>query len=254
MSTATEGGHYYEALTGLPKYTVIGKNGKERATTLRDARTLNLVPSVTTISKMMDKPGLNNWREKQILLAALTLPRIEGETDDAFADRVLADAQAQAKQARDNGTAVHGAIELYCQGKAWDAKYDAHVAAVSKTLSELGIAHADMRPEKSFAHALRYGGKVDLHTTNVVVDFKTKDRIEDGKKYAYDEHCIQLAAYRFGFELPLNAPCYNLFIGVQDAKVVVHEWSQQDLLWGQSVFFGLLDVWKRVNRFGEYSE
>jgi hypothetical protein len=45
---ATSGGHWY-GLDGTPRYTITGKNGKERNTTLRDARVMNLVPSVTTI-------------------------------------------------------------------------------------------------------------------------------------------------------------------------------------------------------------
>jgi hypothetical protein len=36
-----ESGHWYCAVTGQPRYTTIGKNGKERNTTLRDAKTDN---------------------------------------------------------------------------------------------------------------------------------------------------------------------------------------------------------------------
>ena len=43
-----EGGHWYTR-TGAPMYTVKGANGKERNTTLRDARKYDLVPLVTTI-------------------------------------------------------------------------------------------------------------------------------------------------------------------------------------------------------------
>ena len=47
-----ESGHWYTR-GGEPAYTVTGKNGKERNTTLRDARTMNLVPSVTTVLKVL---------------------------------------------------------------------------------------------------------------------------------------------------------------------------------------------------------
>ena len=69
---ASESQHWYDR-QGNPMYTVIGKNGKERNTTLRDARTMNLVPSVTTILNVAAKPALNVWLQRQVLMAALTL-------------------------------------------------------------------------------------------------------------------------------------------------------------------------------------
>ena len=62
---ASESNHWYTR-DGVPRYTVIGKNGKERATTLRDARTENLVPSVTTVLNVAAKPALTQWLQKQI--------------------------------------------------------------------------------------------------------------------------------------------------------------------------------------------
>ena len=45
----SEAGHWYDR-AGEPMYTIIGANGKERNTNLRDAKSLGLVPSVTTVS------------------------------------------------------------------------------------------------------------------------------------------------------------------------------------------------------------
>ena len=67
---ASESQHWYDR-QGNPMYTVIGKNGKERNTTLRDARTMNLVPSVTTILNVAAKPALNVWLQRQVLMACL---------------------------------------------------------------------------------------------------------------------------------------------------------------------------------------
>ena len=55
----SESGHWYTQ-EGEPMYTIIGANGKERNTTLRDAKKENLVPSVTTILGMIAKPSLEN--------------------------------------------------------------------------------------------------------------------------------------------------------------------------------------------------
>jgi len=60
----SESTHWYDQ-NGDPAYTIIGKNGKERNVTLRDARELNLVPSVTTIIGVAAKPSLENWKIDQ---------------------------------------------------------------------------------------------------------------------------------------------------------------------------------------------
>ena len=62
-------GHWYSK-DGSPRYTIEGKTGV-RATTLRDARKHDLVPSVTTILNLLAKPGLDNWKQEQVLLSAL---------------------------------------------------------------------------------------------------------------------------------------------------------------------------------------
>src|SRR5436190_23373532 len=48
------------------------------ASTLRDARKLGLLPSVTNILGVITKPELTAWLQEQAVLAALTLPRLEG--------------------------------------------------------------------------------------------------------------------------------------------------------------------------------
>ncbi len=80
---ATAAGHWY-ALDGSPCYTIVGRNGRERPTTLRDARKLGLVPSVTGIIKMMAAPGLEAWKANELLMAALTAPAWTGGSEAAW--------------------------------------------------------------------------------------------------------------------------------------------------------------------------
>jgi hypothetical protein len=102
---ATQAGHWY-ALNGEPRYTIKGANGRERNTTLADARKLQLVPSVTTIIRMAAAPALEKWKRDQVLLAALTLPRRDGEPEADWLRRVEQDSQEQGKQAAERGTAI----------------------------------------------------------------------------------------------------------------------------------------------------
>ena len=107
---AAESGHWYSA-DGSPAYQIEAKNGNLRAVTLRDARKLNLYPSVTTIIRSAAAPGLEAWKTKQAVLAALTLPRQPEETDESFVGRVLVDGREQARKAAELGTNIHAAIE-----------------------------------------------------------------------------------------------------------------------------------------------
>ena len=108
---ASESTHWYTK-EGTPAYTTIGKTG-ERPTTLRDARKLGLLPSVTTIIGMLSKAGLDTWKQQQVLLAALTLPRLPDEPESEWLARVMQDSKAQGREAADRGTAIHAVIQGY---------------------------------------------------------------------------------------------------------------------------------------------
>jgi hypothetical protein len=197
MIIAKESGHWYD-MDGKPMYTIVGANGKERNTTLRDARKLNLVPSVTSIMSVAAKPGLEIWKRNQLLMAALTLPKIDGESLDEYSLRIAADAEEQGKKARETGTEIHGLIESgFVTGEP-----NPYYTAVREWL-DLAYPGEAWSSEKSFASKLGYGGKCDLHSSKVVVDYKTKDFAEDAdsKKFVYDEHGMQLSAYGHGYGL-----------------------------------------------------
>jgi len=74
--------HWYQR-DGRPLHTVLSAKGEPRPTTLRDARKLNLLPSVTNILGIIAKPELTAWLQEQAVMAALTLPRLPGETESA---------------------------------------------------------------------------------------------------------------------------------------------------------------------------
>jgi len=79
---------------------------------VRDARKLGLLPSVTNVLSVINKPELVEWKMTQAVLAALTLPRMDGEDLGVFAKRVVEDAQSQVKGAAEFGSAFHAGAEL----------------------------------------------------------------------------------------------------------------------------------------------
>jgi hypothetical protein len=250
VARAAESNHWY-AKDGKPTYSVIGANGKERSTTLRDARKMGLIPSVTTIIKSAASPGLEVWKLNQMMLAALTLPRVDNEPEEEFIARIQRDSKEHAKMAAERGTAVHTAVESMYSG-VMHAEFADHQAGVYREIEkEFGVT--EFQPEKSFAHELGFGGKLDLYTPNyqdrgLVLDIKTKEFSDPEKVAGYDEHMMQLAAYRVGVDLP-NADCANVFVSVTvPGLVVINKWSQEDLARGWAMFQGLLNYWQAKNQ------
>lgn len=242
---ASESQHWYTR-TGEPAYTTTNKEGHRRPTTLRDARKLGLVPSVTTIIKCAASPGLEAWKLQQMMLAALTLPRAPQETEESFISRIQTDSKEQAKMAAERGSEVHAALESFFETRHVHTKFS---DAVLGTESEVIKVFGDLNwaTEKSFAMN-GFGGKVDLHSKDgqgVVIDFKTKEFTSEtvDKAQGFDEHLMQLAAYRVGLEIP-EARCANVFVSVtQPGLVVVREWTQEDLARGWKMFSSLLEFW-----------
>lgn len=232
--------HWYTR-DGEPAYTVKGSTG-ERPTTLRDARKLNLVPSVTSIINVAAKPGLEKWKQQQLLLAALTLPKINSESEDEYIDRIIRDSKEQGKAAADAGTEIHASIESFYRGEP-RTTHTSHVqASVNLILETFGPQ--SWVAERSFSHELGFGGKCDLHCPTVVLDVKTKE-FEDFKDVqVYEEHIMQLAAYRVGLGLP-QARCANIFVSRSHPGVVaVIEHTEEDIKKGWEMFTCLLKYWQ----------
>lgn len=251
---------------GTPLHHVARADGKgQRPTNLRDARKLGLLPSVTNILGVLAKPGLEAWKQEQAILAALTLPREEGETLDAFARRVVADMGGEVGRAADLGSAVHAAIEGYAQSgllpesgevaklfepaRQW---FDREVVSIHAV--EIAAAH----PEWGYA------GRVDLVATlrslgrPAVIDFKTqKTRLDKSgafKPILYDTWPLQLEAYRQALAWRdhglVNAALVSVVIGSTDpVPVKVEVWDDEAREGYFRAFLAARDLWVWQKRY-----
>lgn len=245
---ATQGGHWYDATTGEARYTIIGANGKERNTTVRDAKKLgNLVPSVTTILKLAAAPGLEAWKISNAILSALTLPRNEGESDESYIYRITLDSNERARKARETGTEIHAAIECFYKGRLKDDEPYFGNAYVSHLAVMEWAGREEWDAERSFASPLGFGGKLDLSRDGFVLDFKTTDKPLDGLKL-WPDHRRQLAAYRMGLGMP-EARCAICYVSTGEPGARVIELEREELEQGWDEFKALLAFWKAVNRF-----
>jgi len=223
-------------------------------TTVKHAREQGLVPSVTSILKAMANPQLQSWIVEQGIMAALTLPRLDGETLEDFAHRVVADSKEYTKGAMDLGTAIHDAAEQYVKVKALptDAAIAAHFVPVKEWLDENVLA-VDCCEVVLVNDAVGYAGRVDLIADikgvgHCVVDFKTQNQKKD-KKGNYKANCyeswpLQNVAYQRC--APLQTPhIANLVINVAAPSPCHFElWpdAEQPRYW--EVFNACFTLWK----------
>jgi hypothetical protein len=257
MTYASEGGHWYLP-DGTPFYTIIGKNGRERNVTLRDARPVNAAPSYSAIAACAAAPALVNYFKNQVALAAAENPRRPEEGVQAYMDRILAYAREHAETARDLGTIIHGCIEKYLCKETFDRAYGDHVVNAIDTLGAwCGLE--DLRPERSFYHPLGYGGKCDVHKrpaieinsvhSGFVADFKTKDFTADNLPGVYENHSLQLAAYREGFNMP-SARGAIIYVSTKTPGLThLVEIEEAELVRGWEMFKALLAYWQFKNKY-----
>ncbi len=246
-SYKAESGHWYD-VDGQPAYTVTGANGKERNTTLRDARKHNLVPSVTTILGVAAKPALENWKIDQAIKAAMGYHQGPDESDNAYLYRIKDQAKQSSKEAADRGTEIHAMIERGYLGLDYTSQAFKSVNYILEGLHP----HQDWSAEASFCSDLGYGGKIDLYCPNeIVVDFKTKDDLEgkDPEKLVYDEHGMQLSAYAMGlgFDSPTRI---SVFIDRQDPSIALHyTWDKESHAKHCMMFKNLLSYWQLTKNY-----
>lgn len=248
---AAESLHWYYP-DGSPAYEVPNADGSKMINPdVRHARKLGLLPSVTTVMRIVAAPGLERWKREQFALSALTLTRLPNEPDERFLRRVDEDSRAWAGKRADEGTRLHTAIEQAFRGEPYDRAFADHVQLVQRKLEQLPLGF--------------------------VGDFKSKDTL-DGKlerDLFFDEHVMQLAAYaralthvhnQLAFETCVvgdgyagrcdvhrmggpAAPLVSIMVGIRPAAVVVKIWEQTEAERGWLMFHHALKLWQLKNRY-----
>lgn len=251
----SENGHWYYP-NGEPAYTVIAKGtGQPRPTTLADARKLNLLPSVTTILRILHKQGLVDWLIEQACLAVLTTPRHVDEALDAFVNRVLHSERVQdqeAQIARDRGTEIHDAIEQYFQGRTISPEIEPWVAPAIKAIAPFGEVVAT---EKILVGD-GYAGKTDLILKGAqcwwLFDYKTSKKLPTGD--AWPEHQLQLAAYAKALQQMAQHDCglcrtCNVYISTAERGIFrICENQDWEQVYEQG-FAPLVQYWRWANQY-----
>ena len=277
---SSENAHWYRP-DGQAMHSVLSAKGEPRPTTLRDARKLGLLPSVTNVLGVINKPELVEWKMTQAVLAALTLPRLDGEGEDAFAKRVVEDAQSRVKTAVDFGSAFHAGAEAMAKAESRKLKAEIEEILAGSPVAAWLNLHREwfqanavrlVWTERVLVNAeLGYAGTADLlieHQQHglTLVDYKTQggggQRSEVGgqrsagnvdafgesalpgwRPRAYPSWCQQLAAYRRAIGQPMA--CMNVIVNsTEPTALVEHVWNEEELRAGLESFEAALVIWR----------
>jgi hypothetical protein len=232
--------HWYTK-NAEPMYSVIGKNGKERNTNVKDARELELLPSVTTIISLLARPELENWKIEQVLLASLTLPKIDGESDNDYIQRIIKDSKEYSKKAMDFGTQVHAYIEAILS----NTEFTGIISDELKTNIQNFISEHQIYGSCEVLGADgRKAGKVDFlgsfDGVMSIIDWKTS-----GKTAYYDSYLYQLVAYRQILRSP-EAQLVSVVINKEDMSVNYHIWEKDKIDRSEKIIYHLTELFYLV--------
>jgi hypothetical protein len=252
-TTGPDGGHWYQK-DGTPAYEVPYADPRKgmRKTTLADARKLGLLPSTTTILRVLNRPQLNSWYNEQCCLAVLTSPRLPGEPLDTFVDRVLnvecvQDQEADA--AKDRGIGLHDGLESKLLGRDVDPEIWPWIEPAYNEISKRGRTVS----AETCVVGDGYAGRVDLIQEADVTwiwDWKTTRKLP--QREAYQEHTIQAASYAAAVNRMVNSKQIrtgNVYISTVDqGKFIVHEHGDWEPVY-EDCWKPLLRVWCYLNGY-----
>jgi len=219
---------------------------------LRDARKFGFYPSPSTIIKdTLAQPGLEIWKQNELIKATFKLARDEWESDEEYAARIIKEGKRKGSEAADKGTRIHKAIEDYpapCEDesiaghvKQWAEWYETtHTRQIS---AEFFIAD----------HRIGVAGKCDykgIHREHglIIADWKTKDTKGKPIKNSdfYESWLIQGAFYTKTEEHNTGERINFQSVAVPSDRVdypVARLWSRDELELGYKQFLCLAWLW-----------
>lgn len=168
---------------------------------LREARKELLFPSPTSIEKdIRANPALNRWIKNEVAKSFVNNPRLDGEPDQSYAERILKIADSSRDLAAIRGTAIHKAIEdggttdleilpFYEKYREWEAQHveEVYHSELKMADEKIGVAGTVDRVAQLRAYGL------------AILDFKTQ-KVKDGKASFYDSFPRQLSFYSKAYE------------------------------------------------------
>lgn len=266
LKVRADGAHFYTP-DGEPKHMVIGSTtGRERPTTIRDAKKYGWLPSVTTVLRggLPTSQGLVIWKAQKLVEQALTMERLPDESDEDFIKRLQDEAAREEAYAPDLGTDVHRLIDDYLQGRMVSGSREAMaVFEIFKHWIDANVADVLLTETTITETTWGYAGQVDAvlrlkDGREGLFDWKTQGTKGTGKIKVRKDWQYQMGAYEYA--LPDSyAEGVNVVVPSDVPKATAREvrWDRTDLDDGLKVFLHALMTYRLVNDWtweGEHVE
>lgn len=229
--------------------------------TLRDFRKEPLLPSVTTVDREKSNFTLDAWKQEQLLMAALTLPEIPGESMDDRIKRIMIDAKEHGKLAAEKGDIFHSLMERKLKGEDPDiSEYDNWITEGIRKASEwMEMEQATSEYiEQSFAcveygYACRIDWSGGLGGYRTLVDFKTQGTKPGKKINKYDSWERQLAANAMAMPNKIDRWINIIVSTTEPGRIEIVEHKDDDIRQAWLVFYHLLQVFTLSRSMGEWN-
>ena len=266
--------HWYDA-DGNAVHTQITKSGpnegKERNTTLADAKKQGLFASVSAKTGVLDAPGLNRYIQEEIMKTAFSRPPIGGEDFKTWKEFITKEAQKEMDFSKAFGTEVHKGLEQFYgepllprepypmtlrDGSVYD-RWEFMEPAIDK-ISELGLVIHDSE-KIAVNHAYGYAGTTDLTFTTAdsygIIDFKTTKTKPGVKIKGYPDKAMQIAAYLaaiwgkdFDYPIGPKAVGHNIYISTTEVgRIELVSYDAKELKEAWEAYKHCLGLWRYVN-------
>jgi hypothetical protein len=159
---------------------------------------------VTTVTGVLDKPALVEWKRRQV--AAAALDHAERLVDDKAKGNVeaaiafLLKTRNEGTNSRERGSRLHETLEgvLRREGPAIDPRDEPAIAGARSWLNENQVMPLEVEAFM-INETLGYGGTCDLVATIAgetwLLDWKTSKSVAFANGKVFDEYRLQLAAY-----------------------------------------------------------
>jgi len=247
----TSSGQHWYTLTGEACH--VQPNGK--STTLREARKQHLVPSVSGVLGMIEKPHLTKWKCDQMVKQCIDNPHGAGESVKDYINRIHGYAKIDQHKILDFGNRVHKAIEDFNLGK-YDESKDPEIWPWLETYirwAQNRVIRVTAAEKTVVSKRWGFGGTIDLIAEVrgvrglTLIDYKTQEYT--GKKPDFrDSYCHQLAAYRK--TMRPNPQCISLVINRSTPLPIAEKiWSPKELQRGWRLFQAANALWQEEKKY-----
>ena len=269
-----ESSHWYLP-DGSPMHQVAMKKPNAKGETMRntnigDARKLGLLPSVTNILAMLDKPQLTDWKIEQAIKACMRLRQRDDESPEEFIKRAFEESKKPTKKAAGFGIDMHRHAEKY----AFDQSYRPDDPSDEPYFGYFTEWFDENVEEVFYVEKVIVGGgfagtqdmKARIRGIGVATtDFKTRKSFPSPTKKepdrrqvrVYDGDGMQLGAYRDADTVmcaqnktPPPVACVSVLIdSIEPGPPFIHVWDEDELRRLSNAFHHLVGVWQSMKDY-----